>query len=135
MNKYDMSERNQWKKILSRMALVLISVVIIVLFIPRNSGPQFRYDVGKPWMYGSLIAKFDFPIYKTDEAIKQERDSLLRNFEPYFNFKENMESAQMTRFFEDFTGGLPGMPATYTNIVAQNLHQQNKASILGATQV
>lgn len=134
MNKYDMSERNQWKKILSRMALVLISVVIIVFFIPRNSGPQFRYDVGKPWMYGSLIAKFDFPIYKTDEAIKQERDSLLRNFEPYFNFKENMESAQMTRFFEDFTGGLPGMPATYTNIVADKLHQLYKSGIMGATE-
>lgn len=134
MNKYDMSERNQWKKILSRMALVLISVVIIVLFIPRNSGPQFRYDVGKPWMYGSLIAKFDFPIYKTDEAIKQERDSLLRNFEPYFNFKENMESAQMSRFFEDFTGGLPGMPATYTNIVADKLHQLYKSGIMGATE-
>lgn len=134
MNKYDMSERNQWKNILSRMALVLISVVIIVLFIPRNSGPQFRYDVGKPWMYGSLIAKFDFPIYKTDEAIKQERDSLLRNFEPYFNFKENMESAQMTRFFEDFTGGLPGMPATYTNIVADKLHQLYKSGIMGATE-
>lgn len=134
MNKYDMSERNQWKKILSRMALVLISVVIIVLFIPRNSGSQFRYDVGKPWMYGSLIAKFDFPIYKTDEAIKQERDSLLRNFEPYFNFKENMESAQMTRFFEDFTGGLPGMPATYTNIVADKLHQLYKSGIMGATE-
>lgn len=134
MNKYDMSERNQWKKILSRMTLVLISVVIIVLFIPRNSGPQFRYDVGKPWMYGSLIAKFDFPIYKTDEAIKQERDSLLRNFEPYFNFKENMESAQMTRFFEDFTGGLPGMPATYTNIVADKLHQLYKSGIMGATE-
>lgn len=134
MNKYDMSERNQWKKILSCMALVLISVVIIVLFIPRNSGPQFRYDVGKPWMYGSLIAKFDFPIYKTDEAIKQERDSLLRNFEPYFNFKDNMESAQMTRFFEDFTGGLPGMPATYTNIVADKLHQLYKSGIMGATE-
>ena len=134
MNKYDMSERNQWKKILSRMALVLISVVIIVLFIPRNSGPQFRYDVGKPWMYGSLIAKFDFPIYKTDEAIKQERDSLLRNFEPYFNFKDNMECAQMTRFFEDFTGGLPGMPATYTNIVADKLHQLYKSGIMGATE-
>lgn len=134
MNKYDMSERNQWKKILSRIALVLISVVIIVLFIPRNSGPQFRYDVGKPWMYSSLIAKFDFPIYKTDEAIKQERDSLLRNFEPYFNFKDNMESAQMTRFFEDFTGGLPGMPATYTNIVADKLHQLYKSGIMGATE-
>ena len=37
-------------------------------FLPRNEGRMFRYDVGKPWMYGSVIAKFDFPIYKTDEA-------------------------------------------------------------------
>ena len=42
--------------------LVTVTVAVIVFFLPRNSGPQFRYDVGKPWMYGSLIAKFDFPI-------------------------------------------------------------------------
>ena len=45
-----------------------------------------------------------------------------------------MESAQMTRFFEDFTGGLPGMPATYTNIVADKLHQLYKSGIMGATE-
>ena len=40
----------------------------------------------------------------------------------------------MTRFFEDFTGGLPGMPATYTNIVADKLHQLYKSGIMGATE-
>ena len=77
MNKFKTSENSYWRNLLTRSALVIVSVIIIVWFLPRNSGPQFRYDVGKPWMYGSLIAKFDFPIYKTDEAIKAEQDSLL----------------------------------------------------------
>lgn len=134
MNKYDISERRQWRKMLSRLSLIVISVVIIVWFIPRNSGPQFRYDVGKPWMYGSLIAKFDFPIYKTDEAIKEERDSMMRNFEPYFNYSADVESRQLTRFFEDFKNGLPGMPASYTQIVADKLHSLYQTGIMGATE-
>ena len=134
MYSLDNSNGRFWRNLMSRLALIVVTVTVIVWSLPRYESQKFKYDIGKPWMYGSLIAKFDFPIYKTDEAIKQERDSLLRNFEPYFNFKENMESAQMTRFFEDFTGGLPGMPATYTNIVADKLHQLYKSGIMGATE-
>lgn len=119
---------------MSRMALVIISVGIIVWFIPRNSGPQFRYDVGKPWMYGSLIAKFDFPIYKTDESIKEERDSMLRKFEPYFNFNSTTENKQMAQFFADFKDGIPGLPNNYTSIVANKLHQLYKKGIMGAAE-
>lgn len=119
---------------MSRMALVIISVGIIVWFIPRNSGPQFRYDVGKPWMYGSLIAKFDFPIYKTDESIKEERDSMLRKFEPYFNFNSTTENKQMAQFFADFKDGIPGLPNNYTSIVANKLHQLYQKGIMGAAE-
>ena len=134
MNKFGISERHHWRKIMSRMALVIISVGIIVWFIPRNSGPQFRYDVGKPWMYGSLIAKFDFPIYKTDESIKEERDSMLRKFEPYFNFNSTTENKQMAQFFADFKDGIPGLPNNYTSIVANKLHQLYKKGIMGAAE-
>lgn len=134
MNKFNISEKHQWRKIMIRFALVVISVAIIVWFIPRNSGPQFRYDVGKPWMYGSLIAKFDFPIYKTDEAIKAERDSLLRKFEPYFNLNTQTENKQLTRFFEDFKSGIPGLPANYTSIVADKLHQLYQMGIMGTSE-
>ena len=122
MNKFDATENHQRRKIFSRIMLVVISVVIIVCFIPRNGGPQFRYDVGKPWMYGSLIAKFDFPIYKTDEAIKEERDSMMHDFEPYYNFNPEVESKQLTKFFEDFQDGMPGMPKNFTSLVANKLH-------------
>ncbi len=134
MNKSGISETHKWRKIFSRMALVVISVVIIVWFIPRNSGPQFRYDVGKPWMYGSLIATFDFPIYKTDEAIKYERDSMMRKFEPYFNYNTEVETKQLGRFFQDFKSGIPGLPTNYTSIVADKLHQLYDTGIIGSAE-
>ena len=134
MNKFDATENHQRRKIFSRIMLVVISVVIIVCFIPRNGGPQFRYDVGKPWMYGSLIAKFDFPIYKTDEAIKEERDSMMHDFEPYYNFTPEVESKQLTKFFEDFQDGMPGMPKNFTSLVADKLHNLYQQGIMSPTE-
>ena len=134
MNKFDATENHQRRKIFSRIMLVVISVVIIVCFIPRNGGPQFRYDVGKPWMYGSLIAKFDFPIYKTDEAIKEERDSMMHDFEPYYNFNSEVESKQLTKFFEDFQDGMPGMPKNFTSLVADKLHNLYQQGIMSPTE-
>ena len=71
---YNNNEGHFWRNTVTRSLLVMVTVAIIVWFMPREQGQRFRYDVGKPWMYGSFIAQFDFPIYKTDEAIKAEED-------------------------------------------------------------
>ena len=82
MSIFNNLEENYWRNLITKTILVIFTVTIIVWFLPRNEGRQFRYDVGKPWMYGSVIATFDFPIYKTDEAIKREQDSLMKQFQP-----------------------------------------------------
>ncbi|MBO7579005.1 MAG: HDIG domain-containing protein [Prevotella sp.] len=130
MNKFKTSENSYWRNLLTRSALVIVSVVIIVWFLPRNSGPQFRYDVGKPWMYGSLIAKFDFPIYKTDEAIKAEQDSLLVQLEPYYTFKENVEKEQIAKFYEKYKDGIPGLSKDYVTTIIDRLHRLYQAGIM-----
>ncbi len=113
-----------------RFSLVGISVIVIVWFLPRNSGPQFRYDVGKPWMNGSLIAKFDFPIYKTDDAIKQEQDSVMSAFEPYYNYNPNTEKEQIGRFKSTFSNGIPGLPDDYMRIIIDRMHRLYQAGIM-----
>lgn len=130
MNKFKTSEDKYWRNLLTRSVLVIVSVVIIVWFLPRNSGPQFRYDVGKPWMYGSLIAKFDFPIYKTDEAIKAEQDSLLIQLEPYYNYKENVEKEQIAKFYEKYKDGIPGLSKDYVTTIIDRLHRLYQAGIM-----
>ena len=119
-----------WRNVITRLTLILASVVIIVWFLPRNSGPQFRYDVKKPWMYSSLIANFDFPIYKTDEAIQAEKDSLTNHFEPYYNYKEDVETEQIARLSNDFKTGIPGVPADYMSVIADRLHRLYQAGII-----
>ena len=127
-----MKGRNYWGNTLTRIALVVATVGIIVAVLPRNSGPQFRYDVGKPWMYGSLIAKFDFPIYKTEKAIKTEQDSALRCFEPYYNYDPQVEREQMARFLNTYKKGIPGLPRQYVNLIADRLHRLYQEGIMEA---
>lgn len=81
-------------------------------------------------MYGSFIAKFDFPIYKSDEALKKERDSILKAFQSYYDYDENVEQIQLTKLRKDFVNGLPGLPPEYYSILAKRLHKLYQAGIM-----
>lgn len=124
------NENYRFHNMLMRLALIVATIAIIVWFLPRNSGPQYRYDVGKPWMYGSFIAKFDFPIYKTDEAIDGERDSLIDAFEPYYNYNSDVEKEQTAKFLSDFKNGIPGLSYNYVATIADRLHRLYQAGIM-----
>ena len=130
MEKFYSSRRLKWRNFLSRTLLVLITVLLIVWALPRNESKQFRYDIGKPWMYGSFIAKFDFPIYKTDEAIKEQEDSLLETYQPYYNYDPAVEKKQVSKFLADFQNGIPGLPQNYVRLIADRLHRLYQAGIM-----
>lgn len=130
MNIFKHREPRFWRKFFMRAALVTVTVTIIVWFLPKNSGPQYQYDVGKPWMHGSLIAKFDFPIYKTEESIKNEKDSILNNFEPYYNFNDSIGQTAIRRLKHDFAEGIAGMPPNTVDVIAKDLAQIYEAGIM-----
>lgn len=109
---------------------MLITVLLIVWALPRNESKQFRYDIGKPWMYGSFIAKFDFPIYKTDETIKEQEDSLLETYQPYYNYDPAVEKKQVSKFLADYQNGIPGLPHNYVRLIADRLHRLYQAGIM-----
>ena len=127
---YNNNEGHFWRNTVTRSLLVMVTVAIIVWFMPREQGQRFRYDVGKPWMYGSFIAQFDFPIYKTDEAIKAEEDSLMDSYQPYYNYKDDVEKQQINRFVNDFRDGLPDMPHAFVAYIAERMHRLYQAGIM-----
>lgn len=130
MEKFYSSRKLKWRNFLSRTLLVLITVLLIVWALPRNESKQFRYDIGKPWMYGSFIAKFDFPIYKTDETIKEQEDSLLETYQPYYNYDPAVEKKQVSKFLADYQNGIPGLPHNYVRLIADRLHRLYQAGIM-----
>ena len=125
-------DKQYWRNLLTRTMLVVLTILLIVWFLPRNEGPHFRYDINKPWMYGSFIAKFDFPIYKTEEAIKAQQDSILKTFQPYDNYDIKIETEQLNKLRNDFKEGFPGLPKEYVSQVISRLHRLYQAGIMSA---
>ncbi len=134
MSIFNNTEENYWRNLATKTVLVCITVAIIVWFLPRNEGRMYRYDVGKPWMYGSVIAKFDFPIYKTVEAIKHEQDSLLKHFQPYYSLNPLIEKKQVERFLHDYEQGINGLPKEYVGIVARQMQEIYQMGIINTNE-
>ena len=77
MSKFNKIEDNYWRNIATRTILTIITIAVIVALLPRSQSKLFNYEVGQVWRYPALNAQFDFPVFKTDEAVKAERDSVI----------------------------------------------------------
>ena len=110
-----------WRDFLIRTGLIIASVAIIVWFMPRDSHNSFKIEKGRPWTHADMSAPFDFPIYKSDDVVKAERDSLMRLYEPYFNYNKETELIQVRQFMKDYNKGIPGLPEDYTVLISNRL--------------
>jgi cyclic-di-AMP phosphodiesterase PgpH len=88
--------------------LFILTSVLIVYLMPK--GGKFKYEItkGKPWQYENLYAPFDFAILKTDDEIVKEKDQIIDNHIPYFNYNEGIAETvklnaqeQISEFFTD----------------------------------
>ncbi len=124
-------EAKYWHNLLMRIWITALTVALIVWFLPRDSNSKrYNYDVGKPWMYQSFIAQFDFPIYKTEEAIKQEQDSILQTLMPYYNYDPTREKKELEKFNKDFSIELTGLSHAYRAKIIDRIHRLYAAGIM-----
>lgn len=75
--------RHSYYGIIKVLAFVL-TMLIVVWMMPRNVKFKYEYQKMRPWPHESLYAPFNFPIYKSDETVKKEREEALSNVEPIF---------------------------------------------------
>ena len=122
-----------WRDFLIRAGLIIGTVAIIVWSMPRDTRNHFKIEKGKPWVYADLKAPFDFPIYKSEEAVKAQRDSLLKDYEPYFNYHKETEEKQIRQFVKDYSQGIPGLPSDYISLIANRLRGLYKQGIMSTT--
>jgi len=80
----------------------LFAIIIIVSFLPREGKFKYEFQKGKPWMHEDLIAPFDFPIYKTEAELFEERNNILKDFKPFFNYDSSVVSGSIAQFRIDF---------------------------------
>lgn len=110
---------------------LLVSVVTLIYFLPRESKFGYVYELNKPWHYPQLIASYDFVIYKTDDEVKRERDSVVRQFVPYYRVDSLVAEKQIAALRKDFYAGkFRGIPVYYLPRLVENMWQIYARGIL-----
>ncbi len=110
---------------------VIVVVVLLVYFLPRETKFGYEYEQGRPWRYNSLIATFDFPVYKTPDEVKAERDSALSQFQPFYTEDVQIAQRQIAAFETAWRAGRFGdVPAHCLNHVDKMLRGVYEAGIV-----
>ena len=125
------------RDLLYRVAIFVATVAVIVYFMPRDGKFNYQFDINKPWKYGQVMATFDFPIYKADEVVKREQDSLLTHFQPYFELNKRVSEEAIRQFKADCVGRyrplLPSME--YMRLIEKRLNEIYDRGILTAKEL
>lgn len=82
-------------------AFFVIAIAIIAYFAPRETKISYDDTEGKPWRYGLITAPFDFPVYKPEAQMDAERDSLMKEFIPYFTLDKTRTERSILLFTND----------------------------------
>ncbi len=102
----------------------IITALLIAYFFPREGKFRYQFHEGKPWRYGLLTAPSNFPIYKTDKEVALEKDSVLKNFKPYYRINQAIESDDQRWLVE-----APGL--LFEQQVGQRLRRLAEAHVVG----
>jgi len=137
MNKLKNRKRSSYKDLIYKTLIFLATVAVIVNFLPRSGKFNYQFDIDKPWKYGLLTASFDFPIYKDEALVRQQQDSILRFYQPYFVYNQNMEQKALAKFKADSQSKLKNkIPSTrYFQHVSTILQRIYKNGIVPSAQM
>ncbi|MCZ4696294.1 HDIG domain-containing protein [Ancylomarina euxinus] len=85
-----------------RVLLFIFALGVLSIIYPNIGNFRYEYQKGKPWMHETLIAPFDFAIHKTEAELNENKDSLLANYYPYYQYKPEVLEEIKNQFNSNF---------------------------------
>ncbi len=110
-------DRKESVKLAIRVATIIAVTIIIVLTLPKVGTFQYEYQEGFPWRYETLYAPFDFPIYKTDAEIENERNLAAKESFAIFNIHPEVGEMQVARIGNAISKYLPPRSDSYKSLM------------------
>ena len=123
MRSFKTNQRFSYKNLIYKSLIFIATVSVIVYFLPNEAKFNYQFDINKAWKYGLLQASFDFPIYKNDIQVQKEQDSILADYQPYFQIDKEAEKNVLSKLREDYNKTLRhSLPGTdYVRYIERTL--------------
>lgn len=115
---------------LFRLLIMLLICIITVYLFPKVGSFQYEYQKGMPWRYETLNAPFDFPIYKTDDELQEERKKVTQKQSPIFNLNPLTAPTQIAKFRTALHAFANEAPISVLEKLVQRLENIYQAGVL-----
>lgn len=79
-----------------------LSVVVITAVLPKHAKFKYEFEKGNVWLHEDLVSPFNFPIKKTTEEIKKDKESVLKSILPVYEFNQKVVQDQTLQYQSDF---------------------------------
>lgn len=115
-----------------KIAIFFLVAVAITFLIPLKRNSRYQYVNDKPWQGALLTAPYDFPIYKTEEQLKEERDSLQAHLYPVYSHQRDVDLLMMQELQDQYHAQLNEVvPKEYFAYLNEQLQRAYSQGIIG----
>lgn len=116
--------------------IFILATLLITYVFPRQGKFKYSFNEGRPWRYGLLTAPFDFPIFKSQQQLQQDQDSILVFYEPYYKIDTVAETEAIAEFDADsnLDPTLSKLERTYIGYIRNKLMDIYKKGIINSAE-
>ena len=116
--------------------IFILATLLITYVFPRQGKFKYSFNEGRPWRYGLLTAPFDFPIFKSQQQLQQDQDSILGFYEPYYKIDTVAETEAIAEFDADsnLDPTLSKLERTYIGYIRNKLMDIYKKGIINSAE-
>ncbi len=76
----------------------IVLAALMILLYPKEGKFQYEYQKGRPWVYETLIAPFDFPILKTEAEMLREKEERASETVAFYSYDPTVAPARLEQF-------------------------------------
>lgn len=84
-----------------KFGMIVASIVLITLFLPKQPRFRYEYEKGKIWMHEDLISPYNFAILKTQAELEKDRENILKSVYPIYDNHAEVAEQQLAQFETD----------------------------------
>ena len=95
-NLFSLFSKNQ--SLVYKVFLFVAATFLVIYLLPKGGQFKYNFQKGKPWQYENLYAPFSFTIKKDAETIDKEKEAILLNAIPYFEYNSSVVDASESQF-------------------------------------
>lgn len=107
---------------------LLVVLILTVLLFPEEGKFKYSYQIGRPWVYETLLSPIDFPILKTEQELLQEKEEKASRVIPYFEYDNAVANVQVQKL-----RSLQGMDSVNDHLlyfIVESLYKMYSVGIL-----